>query len=884
VTFGYTEMAVNNTTGSKSVDVTALVKSWLGGTQNNGFLIVNYCSGAWTYPGLVMAASDYADNSMRPVLQVEYLGNADICNVQNDSGAVCDTYIYPDAAEAWWGDNTASKGSSTVFEHCQGGWGYASNFLLRFDQLPSFNSDEVLSATLKLYRTDATGVSLSASKVTTAEAFTENTTWDTATANNKRGWTAITSNYTDMSVGNGIGYKSVDVTSIVKAWFDGSPNNGFLITNYCNGSWTYPGLVMATSDYGDGAMRPILQIKHLGNKENYASNDPANVCDTFIMQVNDWYPNGNQGSNSLLQHCAGDWSHACNFLIRFDSLPVVEADDVVMAQFGLYRTDTLDLSSLPSSKVVAAASFDDSVMWDTTNANNRKRWYDFGDMAYNELTITDSTGYKYADVTNIIKSWLSGSTTNNGFLVTNNANGTWSYPGLSMASVDNDNSTYRPVLRIITSPLDRGHRLILQHGLQIQAAVFNNGTLSSSRWQSSNFTAPIFYNTQSPELFDFGTGNWGAWAITSTPTVPEGYDACDVSNLYYKDEQYLGDPAEVQATKNEFDYWRQIYPNALVYTNQRWDRMDEDDVTGYMEYARPDMISYDHYSFVSANYWPGGSPTTLYNFMGKYRRLALAGLDGTGTRPIPYGHWLQSYVYDGYTVSESELRLEQFAGWAYGFTFASAFIYNAEPGGLQSILFSGSGDTTPTATFTQMSTANSMSRKLGPSLVRLISTDVRFIPGKHNPGSVNNAIPSDVLVWSAANLPLSTLFTSVSNITNLGGSTVNNGLAGDVVVGYFKPLDEAFDGPDYSNEVYFMVVNGLTANPTKTAYQTRQRIRLNFASTVTSIQRMRRSDGIVETITTSGSNPRYYQFELDGGTGDLFKINTGAPFIGSSTQ
>ena len=40
---------------------------------------------------------------------------------------------------------------------------------------------------------------------------------------------------------------------------------------------------------------------------------------------------------------------------------------------------------------------------------------------------------------------------------------------------------------------------------------------------------------------------------------------------------------------------------------------------------------------------------------------------------------------------------------------------------------------------------------------------------------------------------------------NLGG--VNNGKPGDVLVSYFKPLYESFDGPKYKDQIYQLSYN-----------------------------------------------------------------------------
>ena len=171
-------------------------------------------------------------------------------------------------------------------------------------------------------------------------------------------------------------------------------------------------------------------------------------------------------------------------------------------------------------------------------------------------------------------------------------------------------------------------------------------------------------------------------------------------------------------------------------------------------------------------------------------------------------------------------------------------------------------------------------------------------PGNHwyeiDTGSweVNNDPPYNVPAWSTLADPYITGI-SVTNPGNYNTYTKDDlfsswtvRLPGDVVVGFLKPLHESFDGPNFSNQEYFMIVNSLCPS-VGTAYEARQQVRLTFnfgSSGITSLQRMRRSDGLVETVplVSDGNNVYHLDLILDGGTGDLFKYNTGAPFVGSS--
>jgi hypothetical protein len=109
-------------------------------------------------------------------------------------------------------------------------------------------------------------------------------------------------------------------------------------------------------------------------------------------------------------------------------------------------------------------------------------------------------------------------------------------------------------------------------------------------------------------------------------------------------------------------------------------------------------------------------------------------------------------------------------------------------------------------------------------------------------------------------------------------------LRGDAIVSWFKPLDASLDDPNAADDqVYFMVVNAM-AGSDGTAADYRQRIVINFENTVTpSLQRLNPDTGEVETVDLPVINPqgrRRLTLELDGGAGELFKFNTGDPFIG----
>jgi hypothetical protein len=276
----------------------------------------------------------------------------------------------------------------------------------------------------------------------------------------------------------------------------------------------------------------------------------------------------------------------------------------------------------------------------------------------------------------------------------------------------------------------------------------------------------------------------------------------------------------------------------------------------------------------------------LLSDMQRNRKWALGGHDGSGKRPIPYAMYTQ--VFHGENLyrdpSESELRMNHFAAWALGYTFTAAFTYNYGT----TALFTAGDTSRPTATYEQLKTINRHGRHLGPALVRLLSKGVLFVPGQH-PGAdakpVSNKPPIDIDAYPGGfnHVPgKDPHVRGVDHVKNLGKT--NGGLPGDVLVSWFQVLDESLDGDAHAGEWYFMVTNALV-DPTGSAADTRQQIQINFAESVPpALQRLSRETGKVEDVALAEipgtKGRRMLVLELDGGTADLFKFKTGAPFVG----
>ncbi|MCC6424391.1 MAG: hypothetical protein IT447_13015 [Phycisphaerales bacterium] len=456
--------------------------------------------------------------------------------------------------------------------------------------------------------------------------------------------------------------------------------------------------------------------------------------------------------------------------------------------------------------------------------------------------------------------------------------------------------------------ISRGRQILLDRGLQIQAMVFFNqpgvDNPDLDLFQSANFTTINLWEAQNPTLPSQLPANlpWGRQYIPGT-NAPSTYLFTEelpyvprLVSLQYADEIADFPKWRLDDIAQAYQYWKTNYPNMLSYTNfgGATGMISGAELTNYMNVTKPDMLSFDVYPHRH------GTPLSdWYKAMQVYRVASLGGFEispGVNSGPLPYAQ----YLYTGRDTMDSPLhtpsfiRLQQNASWAFGYTFVNNYVYNAYNEANPSAMFDGMGDASPTPVFDSVKETNRQSLNLGPALVRLQSTDVRFVMGRHpnnNAFDSNgdlNALPDGLTSASSANGWGNSYLTNVA-VTNIGDINQQNywrgdqSLPGDVLLGFFRVLDESFDGPA-SDETYFMVVNGLVEVEDAPVGDTRQRITLsfNFAdSGITSLQRLSRLTGLVETVPLvyDGGSLYHLDLTLDGGEGDLFKFNTGTTFV-----
>ena len=471
--------------------------------------------------------------------------------------------------------------------------------------------------------------------------------------------------------------------------------------------------------------------------------------------------------------------------------------------------------------------------------------------------------------------------------------------------------------------IGKGQRILLEKGLQIQGMVERNDPFHLDTYRNLNYTAIhwIWDSNISANGAAPGAMDWGRWVRPgsnppSTAEMPGGAETPylpRMTMLSLGDEPELNQPGVRDAYVNWFNAVQNdpAYANTMLYMNNYGGQVGDAALGDFIARGRPDMISFDTYPYrYAATDNPtrvqpvGGSPVNWYADFRRYRQHAKGA-------NIPLGVYRQTYGSVGEGVrhmSESELRLQTFGSLAFNAKVITDFTYNTGA----NIFFdhAAGGDNQPNAFYPLAAQINHEARNLGRAMVRLTpindaagashTTSMMFIRGKHSTGpgtSAFNDMPGytgfqidpssqNYTDWEfGRNDPyLSGLFNDAGT-TNLG--TLNDGLDGDVIISWFKPLDESFDGDAFSNQVYLMVMNGL-ADMDGDAAETRQRIRLNFGSSgvrfpYDHLEKLDRQTGQVVDVPLIRQSTNVWQLDitLDGGTAELFKFPTGAPFVGA---
>ena len=490
--------------------------------------------------------------------------------------------------------------------------------------------------------------------------------------------------------------------------------------------------------------------------------------------------------------------------------------------------------------------------------------------------------------------------------------------------------------------LSKASQILANRGVELQGMVQWDDFFHLSVYTNMNYTSVNFFYTGNPSLLGPAPGfPWGRWVTDPTqmppqteqgPT-PENTYMSQLLNLELADELNLNDGPTRTNEINWFNSVRSNYPNTILYINNYGGQISDASLGDMIAKGQPDMICFDAYPFMSQyntsyansigppNNWPF---TTWLGNLWRYRQWGISA-------GIPFATYMQTFnsveSYDSIVYrnpSASELRYNISVALAFNAKMLMDFTYNS---GATALFFIDrtnyvgySGDLYTNSLTAEKQDANLRAVHLGRTLACLkpifdlhntndvnpppgpASGNVNFPDGattsililKGNPGTTTNtpepvgfvdnpAAPSSYSWWEfKKNDPYLNGWTVINKGTN------NGGVPGQVFISWFKPLDENFDGPAYTNEIYFMVVNALTSN-SGTAADCLQEIKLNFqtgTNAITAVNLLDPETGLVITTNmpiiagTGTSTKRQLVLDLNGGDAALFKFADGAPFIG----
>ena len=480
---------------------------------------------------------------------------------------------------------------------------------------------------------------------------------------------------------------------------------------------------------------------------------------------------------------------------------------------------------------------------------------------------------------------------------------------------------------IAAAQVSKGHQILIDRGLQVQGLAQDDCYVTLSTYTNLNYSAVCWINgvdtngntihsSRNPWLGDPPGFPWTRWSINETQMPPQitpygGDETPYLPQLFgicLGDEWDLNDSTTRTRLVNWFLSVQSNWPNAILFHNNWGSQITDANLADFYTRAQPDMLSFDTYPWTSV--WDvnqpdhigapiGGPPTSWYGDLRRYREHAR----GAG---LPLGiyrqtfHSVQDYNQMVYRdPSLSEIRLNTFAALAFSATFFMDFIYNTGAGSLFTKTFNGSGDTTISTNglYYELADVNLRARNFGKALVRLTptttegysgyTTSMMFIRGQDGSGNLT-AMPIGFL--SDQDTPGANYtdwvyqrndpyLTNTWVVTNLGAN--NNGKPGDVIISWFKPLVASDEGPAYTNEVYLMVVNGLTWT-NGAAADCRQQITLNFHSSLGGVEMLNPLTGAAELQLLPLVNGwRQLVLNLNGGDAALFKFSDGAPFVGT---
>lgn len=374
--------------------------------------------------------------------------------------------------------------------------------------------------------------------------------------------------------------------------------------------------------------------------------------------------------------------------------------------------------------------------------------------------------------------------------------------------------------------LSEGNRIVMEKGIVLQSWV--PGSDSGERCIPADDLKALGFGPTYYESNMFNLGLHEAfpktlWSLAQAPTgggsstsPPTGEEWMSSEQLAYTDKLIsvcFGDEQayseeQVQNFKLWIEDFRARHSGVLLHTNQWCNQWTKEQMADYMRIAKPDLLTFDSYYFdISENatkdYELGRVLADAANSM---RIPAMAGWDGTGTTPIPFGQYLLGYKTGSnaaltglYEITESQKNAVANMTLTMGGKWLNLFriIYG------DVFLFYDS-EVSRTHHFEEYAQLTAEIKNISPHLAKLQNTDVKVVRGSHDyyGFAIQNKRPKTVCDFSGFKKY------NLTDIKVRNTGNENNGLNGDVYIGYFQTLPGAVFESGKQRD-YFALCNAL---------------------------------------------------------------------------
>lgn len=459
--------------------------------------------------------------------------------------------------------------------------------------------------------------------------------------------------------------------------------------------------------------------------------------------------------------------------------------------------------------------------------------------------------------------------------------------------------------------LYRSNRILIKNGLQIQCWLATDNfelggkagqpayIMQPSDWAMTGFTAPTFFGPPliNTSFFEHFSNN--QWSIAKAPYgehLQKGPSDYEKENGFLSENQkkYLGklvsmcfgDEEEFSERnmyylKDWYAVARKHYPDVLVHNNQYPGLWSTANLRRYVKVAKPDFITYDWYYFRSDNNDKYIGAKDIAGHLKTYRDVALEGINGDKKDYIAFGQYIQGFVNEGtYKLTESQLRLYYFMTLTFGGKWLNWFRYlqgdgygGATAPTNWSLLFKNGMPGQPTIHMTWANQCNKECMNLSDYIVRLKTSDVRYIAGTSNysegkPNNIDSFNPTTSCIKK-----IQGRFLDEEGVESQEGA--------DLYIGYFHIIPEKeqgdpsfFKNPDAQ---FFMITNGMASKTEQKASPLSQMITITIDLSGFKNQQFfwintetgEKEELIAEEESTEG---KIYRCSLKGGSGTLFIV------------